>query len=194
MLNDISFKYEVIRKLIHLSSASIPIFYYFFFNQEQALIICGIIFGLFLIADFLTIYVIQLRQIYEKYLGRLLRPEEKIHRKLNGATLLTLGFFLAVILFDKSIAVIVMLFLAVSDSMAALVGKRFGKNKLMHKTWEGSVTFLLVSFLIASFFYNGTGTNLVVVTLTTIAELLPVNDNLTIPLTGGFAYILMLNI
>lgn len=183
-------KYELLRKLIHISTLIIPLSYYYFLNKYQTQIMCGIIFGGFFLADILRINITQLTQIYEKFLGNLLRPEEK-GASINGATLLLLGFFLAVLLFDQKTAVIVMLILSVSDSLAAIIGKRFGKIKIMDKTAEGSASFFIISFVIAMMFNDNVLINFMVALTTTLTELLPINDNISIPLAGGITFMIL---
>lgn len=180
---------ELIRKTIHLFTVVIPIIYLYYFNREQMSVICISLFILFLLGDILRIYITQLRQFYEKILGKLLRPDER-GKKLNGATLLLLGFLLVTILFEKEIAIISMLILAVSDSLAALVGLSIGKIKWYGKTLEGSLTFFIVSFLIMSYFTDKTEINFFGAALLTIVELASgkLNDNLTIPIVSGLFF------
>lgn len=186
MVADISLKNEIIRKSIHIATAVIPLYYYFAGQKEELSYICLILFIFFLTADLSRIYFIQLSQIYEKILGNLLRSEER-GKRLNGATLLFLGFLLAVLLFDKTTAVIVMLFISIADSIAAIVGKSFGKTVLFNKTLQGSVAFFITAFLIASYFNENMILNICVAAVSTLIELLPIkiNDNITIPIAAG---------
>ena len=131
---------EVFRKAIHLLTAILPVIYFLYLDREQMSFLCISLFILFLLGDILRIYVTVLRQIYEKIFGKLLRADER-ENKLNGATFLFLGFSVAVILFEKEVAVISMLILALSDSLAALFGMQFGKKKGHGKTIHGSIAF-----------------------------------------------------
>ena len=123
----ISLKNELIRKSIHISTVIIPIIYYYHLDREQMSFLCISLFILLLIGDILRIYITLLTQIYEKILGKLLRSEET-GKRLNGATLLFLGFSISVLFFEKEIAIISMMILALSDSIAAIVGKSYGKK------------------------------------------------------------------
>jgi len=182
---------ELIRKSIHLLTAVLPLIYLFYLDREQMLLLCISLFVLFLLGDILRIYVTHLRQIYEKIFGKLLRTDEK-GNKLNGATFLLLGFLVSVILFEKNIAVISMLILALSDSLAAIFGRQFGKNKWRGKTLQGSTAFFITTFLISGFFNDNTGINILGAALITIVELISgkLNDNVTIPVVSGLFFTL----
>jgi len=183
---DISLKKELIRKSIHIATAIIPALYILSREKEQILIICISLFILFLTGDILRIYVRQLRQIYEKVFGTLLRAEES-GKKLNGATLLLAGYSLAVIFFETDIAAASMLFLAFADSMAAIIGKTFGKRMIFNKTLEGSLAFFITAGIISVLIFDNKIVSIGIAGLVTILELIPVkiNDNLSIPVISG---------
>jgi len=182
---------ELIRKAIHLLTAVIPLFYLYYLEWEQMSVLCISLFVLFLLGDILRIYVTHLTQIYEKIFGKLLRPAEK-GKKLNGATLLLLGYAIVTVLFDKQIAVIAMLILAVSDSMAAIIGIKFGRKKWFGKTMEGSLIFFIITFFIAGIFSANIGVNILGAALITSVELFSgkLNDNLTIPIVSALFFML----
>ena len=117
MQQDMNIKQELIRKSIHIATSVIPIFYLFILNREQIIILCISLFIFFLTADISRIVIPGLKQIYEKIFGPILRTVEK-GKKLNGATLLFLGFMISVILFEKQIAIASMFLLSLSDSLA----------------------------------------------------------------------------
>ncbi len=82
------------------------------------------------------------------------------------------------------------------DGLAALIGQRFGKNKYkvfaIEKSWEGSLTMMLVSYLVCSLILVGTQGNawqtwamsLIVAVIATALEAVSFLgiDNLTVPL------------
>lgn len=102
-------------------------------------------------------------------------------------------------------AAIGILIMAWGDGLAALIGQRFGKHKYKifgaQKSWEGSFTVTVVSYLICSLILLGTQgnnwqswvTSLAVAILATVLEafsLLGI-DNLTVPLgSATLAFIL----
>lgn len=187
-------KNEVLRKIIHISTAIIPMLYFYYLNREQISILMIFLLLLILTGDILRIYVTKLGQIYENLFGKLLRPSES-DKQLNGATMLLFGFTLAVLLFKKDIAIISMLILALSDSFAAIAGKSFGRIKLQGKTLEGSVTFFLITWVVAGLFNENTGINVLGAALITVFELYSdkLNDNISIPLFSGLFFTLAKN-
>jgi phytol kinase len=92
------------------------------------------------------------------------------------------------------------------DGLAALIGQRFGKHKYkvfgVQKSWEGSLTMTLVSYLVSSLILLGVQGNiwqiwvisLIVAVVATALEafsLLGI-DNLTVPLgSAGLAFLLV---
>jgi dolichol kinase len=186
MQKEITLKKELIRKSIHLMTSAVPLAYFYYLNKEQILALSISLFILFLIGDILRINVTELKQIYEKIFGSLLRENES-GKKLNGATLLLLGFSLAFFLFDKNIAIIATLFLTVSDSSAAIFGKKFGTHNLWDKSVEGAVAFFLTAFIVCLIFYDHFVISFIIAFIMAIIESAPIkiNDNLTIPLVSG---------
>ena len=104
------------------------------------------------------------------------------------------GFLLCTFLFSKEIAVFAMLIQSLGDSTAALVGIRWGTVKIINKSLQGSLTFLLISLGIV-FLLNDLPrpAGIVSSVIATIVELLPspFNDNLMVPLSVGFTMSIM---
>jgi dolichol kinase len=80
--------------------------------------------------------------------------------------------------------------LAVSDPLASLVGRTLARARFLGKSFEGTCAFFLSSAAILAFFSFGVSRIILVAVVMTAAELFtrkPLDDNLTIPLAGGFA-------
>lgn len=91
------------------------------------------------------------------------------------------------------------LVMAWGDGMAAIIGQRFGKNPYrifdINKSWEGSITMAIATFLVTSIILMFTQTNLgqtwlIAVLVATVATTLEAFskwgiDNLTVPLASG---------
>lgn len=186
MQKGISLKEELLRKSIHITTSVIPLIYYYHASKEQILVLCLGFFSLFLIGDILRIYVTQIQQIYEKIFGNLLREHES-GKNLNGATLLFLGLSISILLFEKNIAVVAMLFLTISDSAAAIIGKIFGRHYISHKTFEGAFAFFASASIISLIFYEKVIFGLLIAVIMAIVELAPIkiNDNIIIPIISG---------
>ncbi|MCB9057257.1 MAG: hypothetical protein H6627_01755 [Calditrichae bacterium] len=186
MVQDLSIKDEILRKSIHLLTGLFPIIYASFLTKDQAIIVSGIILIVFITGEILRTNVIKIKQIYEGFFGKILRNHE-LQSRFNGATLLFLAFFLTCFVFDKDVAIVSMLLLSFSDSLAAVFGKKFGKIKLFNKSLEGTLTFFIITAMIFSIFFENYYMIIGVAALCAVLELipLPINDNLSIPLLSG---------
>ncbi|MBM4168597.1 MAG: dolichol kinase [Ignavibacteria bacterium] len=143
------FKAEVIRKGIHFCSLSIPTIYYYI-SRELALQILVPVTLAFLIADVARYYIPAVSRWFYTWFGWLLRRHEQDgnNKKLNGATNILLSAVLCVLVFPKIITVNAFAILIISDSTAALVGRRFGKRRLFKKSLEGALAFFVSALLV----------------------------------------------
>jgi len=113
------------------------------------------------------------------------RPEERTSFIVRPAYF-AIGIILALILYPSAIAYASICILAVGDSVAAIVGERFGHRRIIRrKTVEGFAAGLTAGFLLASFFVSPFIALLGAVGAM-IMELLDVpDDNLTMPIVAG---------
>lgn len=190
----IEYKHEVIRKLIHLNSLSIPIIYYHIEKQLALTILIPLTFS-FLVVDIIRYYNPQIAEWFYKIFGFLLRKKERDENKkrLNGATFVLISALLCVVIFPKLIFVTAFAILIISDISSALIGRKFGKRKFFAKSLEGSAAFF-VSAVIVIFFtpkveyhFLEYVIGVIAAFFGTIAESLSfeVDDNLSIPITIG---------
>ncbi len=182
----LSLKDEWKRKTIHLFTSIVPIAYFYWPQRDLFLALTGGLFIFAILTEIARINVTKIKQIYEKFFTTLLRAEETGNTP-NGATMLLLAFWLSIFLFPAKIAVTVLLFLTVSDTMAALAGKLFGRHKIWGKTWEGFLTFFFTAVFISWILMGLSISGLSAALLAAVTELLPlkINDNLLIPLISG---------
>jgi dolichol kinase len=190
----IEYKNELARKAIHLVSISIPLVYVHT-SKEFALTVLIPVFLGFLTMDIVKLFVKPVREWYLKYFAAMLRPHELDYsrRNFNGATYVSLAAVLVVLLFPKMIAIAAFAILIISDTAAALVGRKFGKTKLFSKTLEGSFAFFITAMVVVVFVPKlSLIVGLAIALAGTLAELLPIkifghqlDDNITIPLVSG---------
>jgi dolichol kinase len=75
---------------------------------------------------------------------RLLRPHER--HGLAGATYMAIAYFVAAAVFPRPIAVVAMLYNALGDAAAAIIGRRWGAHRTKWgKSWEGAAAGFAVS-------------------------------------------------
>jgi dolichol kinase len=148
----IHYRDELIRKLIHLISLSIPIIYYFI-PTSTAAIILGILTAVALFMDLGRYFFPEFGKIFYKFFGFLLRKHEIDHKKknLNGATYVLLAAFLGVLIFPKVIFITAFSILIISDTSAALIGRKFGKIKFLRKSLEGTLAFFISASIVIFF-------------------------------------------
>ena len=139
---------EIFRKIIHLSSLLIPItFHYTSFNFFISILLILL----------LTILLINRYYLYlsnYKYINIFLLNSMRNYEKktLCGATYLILGFVIITLLFNKFIVILSMIISSFSDSMAAIIGIKFGKLRIFNnKSIEGFYVFFISTFTIVFF-------------------------------------------
>lgn len=191
---NIDYKAELARKGIHFTSLSIPIIYYYI-ERDMALAILVPVTLAFLTVDLLRYYHKPTADLFYKIFGFMLRKHEqdKNSKRLNGATNVLIAASLCVIIFPKLIVLTAFPILIISDSVAALFGRRFGKRKFMQKSVEGSTAFFLFALLVIVFTPKiGGGINeyligAVAALVGTVVEASSwkIDDNLSIPLSVG---------
>jgi dolichol kinase len=145
----IHYRDELVRKLIHLFSLSIPIIYYFI-NRSTGILILSILTFLALILDLSRYLSPSVGKVFYKVFGFLLRKHELDSRKknLNGATYVLISALICIILFPKVLFITAFTILIISDSMAALIGRKFGKHRLLSKSLEGTLAFFISAIIV----------------------------------------------
>ena len=131
-------------------------------------------------------------RIYLGIFRSILKPSETTD--ITGATYLLIAAFFAFYFFGMEVALPALMFIAVGDPMAALVGQRCPGPRFWGKSPLGSLAFVVASLavwaiLVAAGF--GAWSWAVVITAVVAAAIefapLPLDDNLTVPLiAGGF--------
>jgi len=178
---------ELIRKIIHFSASVIALLYYRF-DKSTMLVITFVLAGGFLFADLLRMFQVRIEKYFHIIFSPLLRTREK-YKDLTGATYLFVAVFFTVLLFDRNSAIASILILTVSDTLAALIGKKYGRNKIGFKSVEGSITFFIATCVIIRLVVKPEDIFILLFIsgLVTFVEAAPIyiNDNLSIPLISG---------
>jgi glycerol-3-phosphate acyltransferase PlsY len=167
----------------------IPFTYLFFLESRfQVLRILVPLTVFAIVIEYLRVRSAIIKKIFNNFLISMLRIHE-MDGKYTGATWVFIGSTLTIAIFPKEIAVISLVYMSLGDTMAGLVGRKFGKIKFYNKTIEGTVAGLIVCLL--SGYLIQLSLPLVVVIsgafAAMIIELLPIpiDDNLSVPLFAG---------
>lgn len=164
------------------------------FDKKIYLPIIAFFLGGFLTADYLRLEIKSFRIFFKSIFGEMIKKEEQ--NFFTGATWVCISAFLLALFFPRNVAVVSLLFLSLSDNFASIVGKLFGKIKLLkNKTLEGSLAFLIVSFIIALFIKELSIQEKILISFfASFVELFSgtIDDNFTVPLlTATLLYLIL---
>ncbi len=176
----------LLRKLLHFVSLGFP-FAIYSLDKKIYLSIIAFFLGGFLTADYLRFEVKSFRKFFRSFFGDMIKKEEQ--KFLTGATWVCFSAFFVALLFPKNIAILSLLFLSISDNIASIVGKLFGRTKIFKKkTLEGLIAFFIVSLVITFFFQELSIIKKIIISLlVSLIELFSgeIDDNLTVPLLSA---------
>jgi dolichol kinase len=186
---------ELARKAVHLSSLSIPIAYYFMSKSTALLLLVPL--TLFVgLTDAARYLLPAFRDVYHRWFGWLMRAHEKneAEPRLTGATYVLLSASLGILLFPKIIIITAFAIMIISDTVAALVGRKIGRHRFMQKSLEGTTAFFLsavfVVLLTPKAEYSGAeyliGLVGALVGAVVEAMSIAIDDNLSITFSIGF--------
>ena len=180
---------EYFRKIIHIFNLVIPFTYLFFLESRfQALRILVPLTLFAIVIEYLRVHSVIIKKIFNNFLKSMLRIHE-MDGKYTGATWVFISSTLTIAIFPKEIAIISLVYMSLGDTIAGLVGRKFGKTKFYNKSIEGSLAGLIVC-LLSGYLVNLT-LPLVVVFSGAFAAMfiellpMPIDDNLSVPLFAG---------
>jgi dolichol kinase len=192
----IQYKNELVRKAIHLFSLSIPVIY-FFISRQLALCLLAPITAAFIIIDVARFYIPAVAKWFYQWFGWLLRRRETDiqNKRLNGASNVLVSALLCVLFFPKIIAINAFAVLIISDTTAALIGRRFGRHRFLAKSLEGSLAFFVSAVLVILVAPKidqlpmEYGIGFIAAAIGTVMEALPlkIDDNILVPLSVGLS-------
>ncbi|MGR3310433.1 MAG: haloacid dehalogenase-like hydrolase [Candidatus Brocadiales bacterium] len=186
----LSWKHEITRKLVHVSSAIIPLGI-----AVTPLPVGHVVFVILVGTLVYTVSeIMRLNGIAFPVISNIteasIRGSEK-RRFLYAPVALMLGAAISLLIFPLAIASAVILIVAFADTAATLIGKAFGRHKIpynVNKSIEGSCGALIVGVLCACIFLPFIPALAAGITACLI-ESLPLNnivdDNLSVPLGTG---------
>lgn len=179
---------ELMRKRIHLATAVVPAAVWLLpRNPAIALLVGAVVVAMGV--EWARRRVPWVRYRFLRGTRVMLRGHER--HGLAGATYMAAAYLVALLLFPKSVAVVAMLYNALGDAAAAVVGRRWGRHRTAWgKSWEGAAAALGIN-LAVGLLVPGIGLAGAMVGAFAAATLeflpLPLDDNLRITLGGGLA-------
>lgn len=178
---------EIIRKSIHFFLGVSIIAVLIGFGRDMAL---GYGIGL-LVLGLITIFVLRERKI--SFLENILKlVSRKNESKGHGAFMLVIGCIIAVAFFAYPISLGALIVLVFGDAFSTIMGKQYGRIKLVNgRTLEGTAYGLFLSAIVLSFWFSPF-ISFMVAWIGMMAEFLPIEDNLSIPLLAGITLLALL--
>jgi len=192
----IPFVQEVWRKATHMGAMVIPGGYYFLaLSKSEMLTIMIPIAAAMVIID-----ISRLRgwRFWERFAckigGRMVRDHETAG-DFTGATYILISVCFTVAMYTKPVAIAALAFIIVGDTLAALIGRKFGRHRFGRKTVEGSIGCLagtcLVAWLVPGLTPLVAFSGAVVATVTEALST-SIDDNITVPIVSGLAMTLLI--
>lgn len=188
---------HIARKLWHMSTGLIGLV--LFYNSGRDTGFWG--YGVLSIAllGFLADYLRQKNRIFNKFVIKLMGPlMRKSEREgVSGLPFYALGIALALLFYQRDLALISIMFLIFSDPISSFFGVLYGKDKILpNKSLQGFVAGFFTCYLVVLFYLlNAEVTNIDILTFSLVAGLIGaaselisafnIDDNLTIPVISG---------
>lgn len=185
---DDSFRRELLRKRIHIATAIVPAGVWVLPRSlAAALLVAAVVVAL--AVEWARRRLPWARYHFLRGTRAMLRGHER--DRFAGATHMAIAYLVALLVFPKPIAVVAMLYNALGDAGAAIVGRRWGRHRTAWgKSWEGAAAALGINFAVGVLM-PGIGLVGAIVGAITSAALeflpLPLDDNVRVTLGGGLA-------
>lgn len=184
------------RRLFHIIAGSSAPILGVFASQEVMVALLAVLAGVAITLEAARFSHEPLNRMLVRLLKPLLKRDED--HKVTAATFMIIASLGCFLFFDKGIAVAALLFLAVGDPTAALVGSRARGLRLWGKSPWGTLAMFSVAAALALILWSTDLASplwalLVGGLVAAVAEILPLrlDDNATVPLISGGAMALM---
>ncbi len=177
--------------------------YAFALTRREALLLLASIGGVWIAGDLARLKLPKFNHFVLSLFGKVMRREEL--KSISGNSFYILGLTTVVLLCPKSVVLFAVLFLAVGDPSAAIVGTLYGRRRLFgKKSLEGSLACFvfsgLAAFLLAHFYFQLPVSQALWVAgmggvSSSFAEMvpLPLDDNFNIPvISAGLMWLFLL--
>jgi dolichol kinase len=191
------FKTEIRRKYIHLIGLTVPVLYwasYYITPSFSKQVTLGFI--TFFLLLFTVFELFRLSHGLPKEAYAIVKPVIRPHevRGIGGHVYFAAGAFIAVLAYSREVAIAALLISVFADGGAAIFGSRWGRHRLIgKKTLEGSLVMFLIALGFAAWIVRPLAAAFIGAAAATCVEILPINDNLMVPISSGLAMQLVRN-
>lgn len=192
---EISLPAELVRKGIHLFALVIPVGHYLV-SFPVAVVGITVPAAVAVLIDLSRFRQWRLWDAVSPFLGPIIRDHE-VKGGFTGASYILSASAFVIIVYPKAVAIAAITFIIIGDIAAALVGRMWGRHRLIgRKSVEGSLA-CLVSLILVSFLIPGLPTivGLVGAVVATLAEAYSgkIDDNLAVPVLSGAAMLVIMH-
>jgi dolichol kinase len=190
---------EAQRKAIHLGSIVLPLGMLHEWlpwprGRTEWIVLLIVLTVAAITIDMVRIHEHRVRRLFRDIFGGMIRERERF--TLLGSTYLLIAALLAIEIFPRPVAAAALGFTVIGDSLAALVGKAWGKTRFFRKTLEGSAAGLIGCFAWATYLALVAHMPWPMVMAGALAaalvELLPIPLDDNLGMTLGSAYVMRL--
>jgi phosphoserine phosphatase len=185
-------KGTIFREAIHACGFTVPFLSSLFGKYAVALLIVAVTF-LYVASEVAMMEGKRVPII--SWIVRHAATKAELYEFATAPVFFALGILFTLLLFPISVSNAAIATFALGDSAAAIVGKTIGRKRLSFnkgKTFEGLAAGLFAGFLAALVYVNPLKALAAAATATIVESLpLPINDNLTIPLTTALVLTLI---
>jgi dolichol kinase len=193
---EISWPAEFVRKGIHLFALVIPVGHYLV-SFPVAVVGITVPAAVSILIDLSRFRRWRLWNLLAPILGPIIRDHE-VKGAFTGASYILSASAFVILVYPKAVAIAAITFIIIGDIAAALVGRKWGRHRLIgRKSIEGSLA-CLVSLVLISFLIPGlpTPVGLVGAVVATLAEAFSgkIDDNLAVPILSGAAMLLIMHL
>jgi dolichol kinase len=190
----ISFVQELWRKATHAGALVIPAGYSILALEKSTMLV--IMTSVAIIVTIIDVSRLRRWPLWDGIVKKLIGPMLRSHEQTGdfmGATYILWSVVATVALFRRDIAVAALAFIVVGDTLAALIGRKFGRHRFGRKSLEGSLA-CLAGTLVVAFVTPGLPISAAVfgAFVATVAEAFSgkIDDNVSVPLISGLAMVL----
>jgi len=177
------------RKVFHIVAASIIPAVYYFEILPRAWTFAGVlaVTAVWVGADLARVKLGLFSSLFERFFGILMKAKET--RELTGSSFLLIGASLTLAVYTATIASASLLFNAIGDPIAALIGTKLGSKRFSNgKSLEGAAAMFIVCVAIGALTLGLGPVALAGAFAAAITELASpdwIDDNLSVPLVSG---------
>ena len=188
--------YHLPRRLFHATASSVFPVLALFLEEGLLLTLLLATTLLYVGSDVARLLVKRLGKLFSRLFSSLLRESEE--ERLTGSSYVLLGTLGSFALFPPDVAVLAVLYAALGDPIAAVVGGRFAGKRIAGKSPWGTAAMIAIGLGIAGLlhitgaigFRWPAAVGAAVAGITELAPL-PLDDNLVVPLAAGGVMVLL---